>query len=384
MTAKVQQALEKLLPEIRERRAEIEQARRLPRDLADKLRATQVFALGVPRAVGGFEAPPTDIMRAVETVATADGSTGWCAMIGVTASFTAGYMNEPGAKEIYTDPAMVVSAPTAPTGAAVAEAGGYRISGRWPFASGITHAEWAWGGCIVMEDGQPKMTPRGPQMLWAYMPIDQFQIHDTWYVSGLSGTGSNDVSVENVFVPEQRTFHLFDPSGHRPEPAYQMPTVGSFVSNLACVGLGIARTALDELTELAQDKKPTMSMAVLADKPVAQVDLARAEAALGSARAFLYETVDELWQTVSAGNAFDPKQAARNRIAAIHAVETAATVARTANTLAGGSSIYSSSSLQRHARDAEAVTHHFTVAPHTWEDGGRVLLGREPVAPVFF
>jgi len=116
---------------------------------------------------------------------------------------------------------------------------------------------------------------------------------------------------------------------------------------------------------------------------VTQVEVARAEAALGGARSFLYEVVEDMWQSVSVGRSPTRRQLALGRIAATQAAETAAAVTRTANTLGGGSSIYSTSSLQRHARDAEAVTHHFTVAPHTWEEAGRVLLGREPIAPVF-
>jgi alkylation response protein AidB-like acyl-CoA dehydrogenase len=162
-----------------------------------------------------------------------------------------------------------------------------------------------------------------------------------------------------------------------------MPPLALFVSQLASVSLGIARGAIDDVLELAQTKVPSMRTAVLADAPVAQVQIARAEAALGGARAFLHETVEDMWRTVCEGRAPTSRQIALGRTAMMQAVETGADVARTMNTLAGGSSIYLKSSLQRHARDAEAVTHHFTVAPHTWEDAGRVLLGRPPVAPVF-
>jgi alkylation response protein AidB-like acyl-CoA dehydrogenase len=184
-------------------------------------------------------------------------------------------------------------------------------------------------------------------------------------------------------VPEHRLFALLDPAGHRPEPLYQMPPIGLFVVQLASVSLGIGRAALDELTEVAQSKVPSLYTAVLADKAVVQVELARAEAALGGARAFLYTVVEDMWQSVRAGRAPSGRQLAQGRLAAVQAVETGAAVARSANTLAGGSSIYSTSSLQRHARDAEAITHHFTVAPHTWEEAGRVLLGRQPIAPIF-
>jgi alkylation response protein AidB-like acyl-CoA dehydrogenase len=372
-----------VLPAIRERREEIEKSRRMPRDLIEELRKTQVFALGAPRAVGGLEAAPSELMRAIETVAAADGSAGWCVMIGLTSVLAAGYMNEPGAKEVFGDPTAPAAAIAAPIGAAVREDGGVRVSGRWPFASGITHSEWVWAGCLVMENGQPKMTPMGPETVHVCMPVADVEIHDTWYVSGLCGTGSNDFSVSDEFIPDQRIFSLFDPSGHRQEPLYQMPVVGLFVSQLASVGLGIARGALDELTELAQTKIPSLSTVVLADKPVAQVQLSQAEAVLGGARSFLFDTVEDLWETVRDGNVPTTRQIALNRAAAVQAVETAATVTRTANILSGGSSIYSTSSLQRHARDAEAVTHHFTVAQHTWEEAGRVLLGRAPTIPLF-
>jgi alkylation response protein AidB-like acyl-CoA dehydrogenase len=372
-----------LLPGIRARRQEIEQARRLPRDLVDQLAQTGIFSLGVPRAIGGQEASPLELMRAIETVATADGSTGWCTMLAVSGGASAGYMSEAGAREMFANPNAPSAGIAAPGGAAIGAAGGMRVSGRWSFASGITHSDWIWAGCLVMENGKPRMTANGPQMVHACMPVRDVVIHDTWYVSGLCGTGSNDFSVSDLFVPDHRIFALLDPTGHRSEPLYRIPPLHLFVYQVVCVSLGIARAALDELTELAQTKVPTLQKGVLADRPVAQVELARAEATLGAARAFLYDTVEGIWQTVSAGRAPSKRELALGRVAAMQAAETGAAVARTANVLAGGSAIYSTSSLQRHVRDAEAVTHHFTVAPHTWEDAGRVFLGREPNVPVF-
>ena len=377
------QHLEALLPAIRARRDEIEQARRMPRHLIDDIRATGMFSLSIPRDIGGQQAGPHDILHAIETVARADGSTGWCAMIGVANNLSAGYMIEAGAKEVYANPDMPSAGIAAPGGAATRTDGGVRVTGRWPFCSGITHCDWLWAGAMVMDNGKPRMTPHGPEIIHVCLPVSDLEIHDTWFVSGLSGTGSNDVSVSDVFVPDHRVFALLDPAGHRPEPLYQLPPLGWFVSQVSAVGLGIARGALDELATLAQTKVPTLSRDVLADRPVAQIDLARAEARLAAARAFLYESVDDLWNTVSAGNQPTMRQLAMNRIAACNAADAGADVTRTAHVLAGGGSIYRSSSLQRHMRDAEAVTHHFTVAPHVWEDAGRIFLGRQPVTPVF-
>jgi indole-3-acetate monooxygenase len=379
----VMKSIEDLLPTIRSRREDIEQARRLPRDLVDELVKTGVFTLAIPKDLGGLQAQPTDLMRAIEAVSSADGSTGWCTMIAAGNNIAAGFANEAGAKEVFADPTAPRAGIAAPIGMATRVDGGLQVTGRWPFASGITHCEWTFAGCIVMEDGKPVMTPHGPEIVHVFMPVSEIEIHDTWYVSGLCGTGSNDFSVKDAFIPQQRIFSLFDPSGHRPDPLYQLPAVSGFVCNLACVSLGIARAALDELIELAPTKTPAMSFVVMADKPVAQIEIARAEAALGSARSFLFDTVGDLWRTASAGGVVSKRQNVLVRIAAAHAVETGNVVAGMANTFGGSSSIYSKSSLQRHARDAEAVTHHFTVTPHVWEDAGRVLLGREPNAPIF-
>jgi alkylation response protein AidB-like acyl-CoA dehydrogenase len=382
-TMRMVERLEGLLPVISARRDDIERERRLPPELVTALRETGIFALEVPRAVGGAEATPAEILRAIETVARADGSTGWCVMVAIANNGAAGLMDEAGAREVFADPKAPSAGIFAPTGAAVRVDGGVRVTGRWQFASGITHCDWLWAGCVVMENGQPRMTPMGPEIIHVFMPKSAVQVHDTWFVSGLSGTGSHDVSASDVFVPSQRVFTIGPPDPRETRPLYKMPPLGWFVSHVAAASLGIARGALDELTRLAQTKLPTFSTAVLADRAAAQVELARAEAAVAAARAFLHETVEDLWETVTGGREPAPRQVALNRIAAAHAAEIGASVCRTASVLAGGSSILLESPLQRHMRDAEAIAHHFTVAPHVWEDAGRVFMGRAPNAPMF-
>lgn len=377
------QRLEALLPAIRARASEIEQARRMPRDLVDVLRETGIFGLEIPRAIGGQEAAPLDVLRTIETIARADGSTGWCAMIGIANNGISGFMTERGAREVFGDASAPAAGVFAPTGAAIRVDGGVRVTGRWAFASGVTHSNWLWGGCMVMENGAPKMTPMGPEIVYITVPITSVEVHDTWHVSGLCGTGSHDLSARDVFVPEARIFHMADPSTYRPEPLYHLPPLGWFVAHCAAVGLGIARGALDELIELAQTRVPTFSMAVLADRPAAQLELARAEADLAAARAFLHDAVEAQWRAVSAGSEPTPREVALGRLASCHAANTAAEVTRKAATLAGGSAIFTTSPFQRHVRDAEAVAHHFTVAATVWEDAGRVLMGRAPQAPMF-
>lgn len=372
-----------LVPAIRERREEIEAARRLPADLVGSLVDAGVFALGVPRALGGVEADPMDQLRVIETLAHADGSTGWCAMLGINTGIVAGYMPEAGAKEVFADPTAPTALVAAPLGRATRVDGGIRLTGRWPFASGVTHAGWVVAGSFVFEGDAPRMTEHGPEWLLSFLRADQITIHDTWHVSGLRGTGSNDFSADDVFVPDERAFSVGDPTAFRPEPLYQIPVLALVAAHIASVAVGVARAALDELTELATTKVPSMNMSRMADKPVTQVELARAEGALGAARAFLHDTLDDAWQTASSGTRPSRRQTTMCRIAANHAVEAASLAARTAATLTGGSSLYDHSTLQRHIRDVEAITHHVAVSPQQWEEAGRTLLGHEPHFPLF-
>jgi alkylation response protein AidB-like acyl-CoA dehydrogenase len=350
----------------------------------EDLSKTGIFRLGVPKALGGEEADPLDMMRAIELVASADGSTGWCTMLALGGGMVGGYMREEGAREVFADPSAPTALVAEPAGAAVRTDGGVRVTGRWRFASGITHAGWVVVGAVVMENGQPVMTPHGPEIIHVFLPVSQVEIHDTWHVSGLCGTGSNDLSCADVFVPEVRILSLFNTAEMaRPEPLYQMPVLSVVAPPIAAVAVGIARAALDEVYELAETKTPSMSMSPTSTKPVAQVELARAEASLGAARAYLYDTVDEIWQTVVGGGTPTPRQEAHCRMASNQATETAARVARAASTFAGSTSVYTTSSIQRHARDADVITHHFTQSPYVWEDAGRVLFGQEPLAPLF-
>jgi alkylation response protein AidB-like acyl-CoA dehydrogenase len=382
-TPEPSKALHALLPRIKARRKEIEEARQLPQDLVDDLVATGIFRFGVPRELGGEEGSPVDLVRIVETIATADGSVGWCAAVGMTVSGVAGYMPAEGAREVYTNPSLPRAIVAEPAGAATEVDGGVRVSGRWRFASGVTHADWIGLGAIVMENGAPRMTPHGPDIIHVMVPTSEITIHDTWHVHGLRGTGSFDVSCEDVFVPNQRRFSAFAPEHPLPQPLYQMPVLSIVAPSMIAPGLGIARAALDELYELAPTKLPALSMVPLAQKPLAQAEVARLEAMLGAARSFLYDTLDDLWETVSSGREGTRRQRALVRAACCYATEAVSHVTQRVSTLAGGSSVFNESSIQRHARDAEVITHHMTQSLHVWEDAGRMLLGFDPLAPIF-
>jgi alkylation response protein AidB-like acyl-CoA dehydrogenase len=162
-----------------------------------------------------------------------------------------------------------------------------------------------------------------------------------------------------------------------------MPVLAIVAPSMIAPGLGVARAALDELYELAPSKTPALSMVPLPEKPMFQVEVARLEATLGAARSFLYDTLDDMWDTVSSGQQPSRRQRALLRAACNNATEAVSHVTQRVSTLAGSSSVYNQSSIQRHARDAEMITHHMTQSPHVWEDAGRMLLGFDPLAPIF-
>lgn len=358
--------------------------RRLAADVVEAIRRAGLFRLCVPRRYGGLEATALEMISAIEEVARADASAAWCVAIGATSGLIGGYLAESDAREIYAaDPLSASGGVFAPLGEAAAEEGGYRVRGRWPFASGIHHCSWLMGGCVVLEDGKPRLSANGvPDSRLMLFPAAEARILDTWSVSGLCATGSHDMEVVDLWVPASRSVSLIDDKPREQGPLYLFPVFGCLALGIAAVTLGIARRAIDELCELAAAKTPTGSRRRLGDRGFVQMQVARAEAARGAARALLHETVASTWQMASQSGEISLRQRALLRLAASHAVGEAAKAVDAMYEAGGGTSIYRSSPLQRCFRDVHTATQHLMVAPATYELVGRVLLGREADASV--
>src|SRR5438876_2113383 len=347
-------------PEIRAAADRIEHDRRVPLDLVRALTETGVFRMCVPRSSGGGEADPATMIRVLETIAEADGSTGWSAMIGATSGVAAAYLSADAAREIYgSSPDVVTGGVFAPYGRAIAVGGGYRVTGRWPFASGCEHCAWLMGGSVVVENGAPRLLPSGmPDSRLMLFPATEARVIDTWTVSGLRGTGSHDIAVDDIFVPAARSLSLITDRPRARGPLYAFPVFGLLALGIAAVALGIARRALDELVALAGAKTPTGSRRLLAERPVIQAEVARAEATLGAARAFLAETVGGAWERAQAAGAIEIRERARLRLAATHATLASTCAVDLAYGAGGGTAVYAASPLQRCFRDIHVATQH--------------------------
>ncbi|HPG28161.1 MAG TPA: acyl-CoA dehydrogenase family protein [Myxococcota bacterium] len=368
------QAAHALAPELRARAEEIEAARRLPRDLSDRFAAAGFYRLLVPEAYGGLERPPREAMEIFEVLARADGASAWCAFIGATSGRVLASLPEATARAVFREPTTLVCGAVAPRGRALAAEGGVRVTGRWAWGSGIANADWVLAGCAPGEATDDAGTPPRPRLV--LVPAAQVEILDTWHVSGLAGTGSTDFALEDVFVPASRIVDL----GAKPvveRPLYAFPQLALLGLSLGAIALGLARAAIDELIALAGGKTPQGSSRPLAARAHTQSEVALAEAGVRSARAFYLETIDAAWTEARARGVI-PVECRRDlRLATTHAARASAEAIDRMYHVAGGSSVYLRSPLQRHFRDVHVLTQHMMVAPPTLELTGRLLLGLE-------
>src|SRR4051794_5702061 len=355
-----------------------ERGRRLTKRVVDACIDAGFFRLCVPRSIGGGECHPGTLASVCEELGRADAAAGWCVAVTSTSGMLAAYLDEPAAREIYEPARNVSGGVFAPKGRAVPDGDELVVTGRWPFASGIDHCDWLMGGCLVMDGDAPRVLDGGrPEIRLVLFPAAEMEVIDTWHVSGLRGTGSHDMAVTEARAPAARSASLFTDRPREQGPLYGFPAFGLLALAIAGVTLGIGRAAIDDLVELAVDKTPTAGRRSLADRATTQAEIARADAGLRAARAFLHEAIGQAWEEASTGGEVGVERRARLRMASTNSAAAAATAVDVAYGLGGGTSIYETSPLQRRFRDVHAATQHMLVAPATWELTGRLLLGLE-------
>ncbi len=360
---------ERLAVLARSQAADNERARALSGELVRGLRDAGLMRAGAPAELGALQAPPAVTLACAERLARGDASAGWCVSIACTSSLLAGWMPAEGAAEVLGGGEDVAAGVWAPRGRATPVDGGLRVSGRWAFCSGISHANWLFAGC-VLENGRDA----APELRVVAMPTDELEVLDTWHTAGLRATASNDAVAEELFVPAERVLSILGTEPRLDERLYRFPAFGYFALSIAAAALGNARGAIDELMELALEKVGLGQTRTLAERPATQAAVAASEASLQAARALYYEAIDEAWEAAAEGTVGTQLRLGL-RLAATHAVQTSAQVARSMYDLGGGTAIYEHSPLQRRFRDANTATAHFQVSPPTWELMGRVLLG---------
>jgi alkylation response protein AidB-like acyl-CoA dehydrogenase len=372
-TAGYLDAIEKLAPLVEEHRASFDRDRRLPDTVFRALAQAGLFRLWLPAAMGGPELSPAEFMRVVEAASALDGSIGWIVANGGGMSRVGGYLPESIAGEWFDDPLAFIVSATGAVGSAQPVAGGYRVTGRWPFGSGASHAT-QFMGLATVRDGSDNSQPP----VCCYFARAQVTIHDTWHVSGLRGTGSSDFEVKDAFVPADHTHDFIAPSPTQPGIIYRIPGLSIFPWSITGTSLGIAGGAMAAFTKQAMQGKPRPGTTKLVDREMVHSVVGRAEAVAGAAQAFLKEAMTELLTALDEEGDRLMRARARLRIACAYAAEGSLSIVQMLTTEAGASSIFESSRLERAGRDINAAVKHIAMSPQSYIVAGRLRLGLDP------
>jgi alkylation response protein AidB-like acyl-CoA dehydrogenase len=371
-------AVRQVEPVIRAHAANAERDRRLSDQVADAMRDVGLYRMWRPKALGGLEVNPMTAFRVLEEVARIDSATGWNLQLSTAVDALGAWFPDDGAAEVFGSPDARFAGGFFPFRRAVAVDGGYRVSGQTPFASGAHQATWFDSLAHVYDGETQRLNKDGlPVTIIAMSPAADVAILDTWHTMGMRGTGSHDVVMTDAFVPERRTALLapYDEPGN----AYRGPlyrfTVWTAICVIATVPLGVARAALDELLELASRKTPSYLTTALRDRITVHGKVGEADAMLGAARAYLYESLREVWDKALDGQLIDMPGKMKMQQAATHAVAASAKAVDLVQAVAGTTGMREEHQFQRHFRDLHTMIHHAYVSASRYESAGQYLLG---------
>ena len=345
-----------------------ERERRLPAPVAEAFAASGLYRIGAPEDLSGLDADPMTQMAVIETVSRFDGSAGWNLMIGIE-TFALLAPGCVGCRELIEDPLVVIASSTAAVGRADKEGDGYRVNGRWQFVSGCHNAAVFGATVRLHEQGSPVS-----QNVYAMVPLPDFRIEDTWAVGGMCGSGSHDVCVDDIWVPDGQ---IAAPLGGAEATTNQLrfPLGARLSFNKVAVALGIARAGIDAFIELAEGKVPRFSSKSLRERPASQRAVAEAEVRVRAGRALVNELLQEMWGKVIAGEHISTRERALFQLACSDAVRGCVSAVDAVCDAAGTTANSQDHPLERIARDVRVVRQHVTVANHQIDDAGRVLLG---------
>lgn len=377
-------AARRLAPQVAACAERIERERRLPEALVSALCEAGLFRMLLPASVGGLEVAPRISVEAIEVIAMADASTAWCLNQANGCATIASYLEPAAARKVFEERRAIL-AWGPPTGAqAVAVEGGYRLSGKWSFASGCRHATWLGPSCAVFEaDGSPRRLPDGqPDFRTFLLPVGQATFEDIWHVSGLCGTASDAFVLDDLFVPEALAPRQDVAERRETGPLYRFLLWSLYGSGFAAVALGTARAMLDAFIGLAGAKTPRLQRNTLRENAVVQSQVAHAEVEYRAARTFLHAMLDEAWEEAQRGE-LPPLRLALLRVAATDAIHRAARVADSVFQLAGATAIFESGPYARRFRDIHAIMQQIQARQAHYETVGRYFLGLDPEAEQF-
>lgn len=366
----------RIAEEIREKNltAELDELRKLPGDIVSRLRDAGVFRMNMPASWGGPEMTSPDQVEVIESLSRADGSLGWCSFIWCDSGLYSGYLDDAVARRLYPSLDMAQSGWVHPVGRAQVVDGGYRVTARWKFGSGTDWCDMLVGGCTVFDGDEPRLDKWGePEWRVIVAPPDAYTIEDTWYTTGLRGTGSNDYRAEDLFVPEEHTFSFYEPK--RDGLLWRRPD--TFLRKMAGVPLGIARDAIDRGLDVLEGRIDQWTKLPARETREVQIAVARAEGLLGAARAYVYAALNAQWEKLERNEALTPKERADTVLSRQYAFHTGREVVQLMYDTVGGRAVYSSNPFDRHMRDMMTACQHVVAQKVTLARVGSLLFGMD-------
>jgi alkylation response protein AidB-like acyl-CoA dehydrogenase len=365
---------------VRSEAEESERLRTLTPAIVSEMWASGLMSAFNPAVAGGVEPSFADMIETWIEMAWQDGSFGWIGIANLPSAFAAAaYLPDQGFAELFAenDNHITVGGQFFPNGQGTVVDGGYRLTGAWNFGSGTGHSAYIAAGFLPMDDGQMRWVSEGvPELRAAFVPRDEITFTDGWFVQGLKGTGSYDYNAQDVFVPEYRTIELFTREPFRgTSAATRMGLMPVTAAGHASWALGVAKSMLDDVEELAATKVRMSDMASLASRPTFQKGLAHHVAAWRAARLLVLDAFTSAEASVAEGNDLTPRMRADMRVAAVYATDTARACAEWAHLAAGTTSIREGSRLERAFRDIYTGTQHAFVSEKVAIDVAQIWLG---------
>lgn len=373
---KVRAVLAKAAPHVQD----IDERGSITTELYEELEATGIFQALTPKIYGGLELSLNDVNEALIEGGKVSGSLGWVMMIHVQQSL--GFGNFPkvtGLRIMREYPRARMRGVAAPKGTATPTAGGYIVSGQWPFASGGPNPDFVGANCIVMENGAPRLGANGlPELILVWVPAEKVEFLDTWHVLGMRGTNSCDFRIRDVFVPKEMSTPLFTGGNFFETPPARLPLRVVLSPSHAAVAIGIAEGALDELKQLAKTKRAAMNpTARLIDDPLFRHAIGSATVRLAAARALLDQRTSAMEETARLGRQLTPSEIMMARAMTVHITSECIAIVEKAFRLAGSTSVYTSCPLERRLRDIYVAGQHISCFEEIYRSLGTVELGQE-------
>lgn len=357
---------ERIRPLLAEQSGRFDADRRLSDEAFRALSEAGFFRLLLPAQLGGCGLSPLDFMTVVEHAAAFDGTIGWLVGNGGGMSRAGGYLTLEAAQKVFASPSAFVASSTGAIGKAVPEKGGYRITGRWPFASGAPHATTFAPLCEIC-DGSGRI-------VLAFLPRGAVNLIDNWHVSGMRGSGSWDFEADNVFLPAEFVCDL-QPDPTQAGIVYRLPGVSAFVWTVATVPLGIAKGAIDALISVSAGHRRLGVSVPVAERELVQAQIGRCLAMCRAADAYMRSTMSALCASVESGDSDLVAARINFRLACSHATEVAMGVVLRVNDLIGARAIAESQPFERRERDVRAAAKHIAMSAEQFVIGGRHALG---------